>query len=106
MSNWITDRRPTKADADSYGLVWITDNGKVVPCAYVGIVEGTAWMPIERPEPYVKSIRYIVKEFPELRQCDICHVIDGGLRVDTVATKIPTREAAERIAAIYEEVMP
>lgn len=99
MSEWITDRRPTAEDTDSSGSVWTTYNGEVVPWSYDGIAEGTPWMPIEKPEPYAKTKRW-----------KVCNFITGFSVSDTVArlyvaNNIPTREAAERIAAIYEEVM-
>ena len=54
MSNWITDRPPTYEDAGPVGIVWTTYNGKSVPWSYDGVAEGTPWMPITPPEPYVK----------------------------------------------------
>lgn len=103
MSEWITDRRPTKADADGYGLVWITEHGRVVPATYNGIAEGTAWMPIERPDPYVKPKQYGVRETYSGSGKFAVYDTKDGL---TCSIYLPTREAAERIAAIYEEVMP
>lgn len=99
MSEWITDRPPTEEDAGPGGIVWTTYNGKVVPWSYDGVEKGTPWMPIVAPEPYVKRKRYWV----ELQGLSSYGVMDvSGI----VAGCIPTREAAERIAAIYEEVMP
>ena len=104
MNNkWITDRLPTEADADSYGYVWVTFGSGVVRIQdWRGVPEGMPWMPTSRPQPYVKPKRYCVSEkgpnYYTVWQDDY----EGGV----IATRIPTREAAERIAAIYEEVMP
>lgn len=105
-ANWITDRRPTEEDADEYGLVWITEHGTVTPAPYIMLNEFTPWMPIKRPAPYVKPKRYLVEmhgeEWGVKRYSEI-----GQYELEAFhAMNIPTREAAERIAAIYEEVMP
>ena len=96
MSNeWITDRRPIEHDEpyvyDSFGHV----------CHWIKIANGEPWKPIPKCEPYVKPKRYIVKSFDDTGEYDVFHV--NGARV---AMGLPTREAAERIAAIFEEVMP
>lgn len=101
MSEWITDRRPTAEDTDSSGSVWTTYNGEVVPWSYDGIAEGTPWMPIEKPEPYVKQKRWGVLYSSAEGHC-VFDTIHGG----KFAYGLPTREAAEEIAAIYERVMP
>lgn len=94
MSEWITDRMPTKAD----GLMVYGPHGKL--SYFTSIATGEAWKPIPKCDPYVKPKRY-----------KVCSFITGFSVFDTVArlyvaNNIPTREAAERIAAIYEEVMP
>ena len=108
MSNWITDRRPTFEDAGSIGRVWTTYNGKVVPWSYDVVNEGTPWMPITPPEPYVNTKRYKVKSaediglaYPAKYLC-----VYDTLMGCKVSSWLYTREAAERIAAIYEEVIP
>jgi hypothetical protein len=102
MSDWITDRRPTAEDAHDLGYVWVTtEHGNVLRQLWNQIGD-RPWMPTARPEPYVKPKRCIV----------LLHNDGSGLyRVSmkgfgVPAYGIPTREAAERIAAIYEEVMP
>ena len=108
MNNeWITDRSPDAADADTHGCVWATYDGKVDQWNYDGIFEGTPWMPITPPEPYVKPKRF------EVEEDDNVYTVTEKLRQVTWAT-VPVRddnyqrakEAAKRIAAIYEEVMP
>lgn len=62
MSEWITDRKPTQADADAYGYVWVTINVGIVTIEdWYGITEGTPWMPTSRPAPYVKPKRYVAE---------------------------------------------
>jgi len=100
MSKWITDRRPTEEDADSIGSVWATYNGKVFLWDYQGVGEEMAWMPITPPEPYVKPKRWT---FFGAGQMWTIFDEKLGRCGDPI---LPTREAAERIAAIYEEVMP
>lgn len=100
MNEWITDRSPKAEDADSSQRVWVTYNGKVVKWHYDGVFEGTPWMPITQPKPYVKPKRWRVSEFG-----DEFTAYDSVQR-EHVTPFLPTREAAERIAAIYEEVMP
>ena len=100
MSEWITDRRPTEDDADYEKCVWTMCAGAAVLWGYGEIRDGQPWMPTNRPKPYVKPKRY-----------KVCSFITGFSVSDTVArlyvaNNIPTREAAERIAAIYQEVMP
>ena len=100
MSDWITDRRPTEADADYEKCVWTMCDGKAVLWGYAQIREGQPWMPTNRPEPYVKPKRWRVSEFG-----DEFTAYDSVQR-EHVTPFLPTREAAERIAAIYEEAMP
>lgn len=106
MSEWITDRRPTEEDAKlGYRhYVWVTgEDGIVLQMAYE-IVGDRPWMPITPPEPYVKPKRFRVEQT----------ALDGSESFDVYDEEndircsflLPTREAAERIAAIYEEVMP
>ena len=106
MSNWITDRRPTEEDADSIGCVWATYNGEVFRWDYQGVGEGMAWMPITPPEPYVKPKRYTVDALRDTISGTTWYEVWDNLQETSVAVQITSREAAESIAAIYEEVMP
>ena len=108
MSDWITDRKPTECDANT-GFVWITTEYGAVLREPWKTVRDRPWMPITPPEPYVNPKRYVIR----------CYA-DFGWRLpgpagywcvyDTVSnvsvSDFMPREAAERIAAIYEEVMP
>lgn len=102
MSNddWITDRLPTKVDVSIYGWVWIADRCFVGLSNYQSVREGTPWKPLQFPQPYVKPKRYTVDlGFNGWYVCD-------EIGKQCVATHLRTHEAAERIAAIFEEVSP
>lgn len=98
-NEWITNRIPLRSDAtDRKGLVWICIDGKTPHEEYYDeVFLGQAWMPITTPE---KPKRWTVDELSD----GWCVYDEIGLVA--VATYLPTREAAERIAAIYEEFMP
>lgn len=95
---WITDRLPTEEDGDS---VWTSYNGKVMRWSFDGVAVGTPWMPIVAPEPYVKPKK--PKRFDVIGVLDVYMIYDNEL-LTYVSMMIPTREAAERIASIYEEM--
>ena len=96
MSDWITDRRPMHEDD---GAMVYGPDGNI--CHWTWIKNGDAWKPIPKCEPYVKPKRWRVSsaEFGD-------YVIYDAKFCVYMAPPLPTREAAERIAAIYEEVMP
>ena len=105
MSEWITDREAVETDGDYMGAVWVTNRqGEVYRVSYAHATIGAhvAWQPIVPPEPYVKPKRWDVRE---LDGYDTWYVIERESG-DVRSYAVPTREAAERIAAIYEEVMP
>lgn len=54
MSAWITDRLPTKSDADCVDEVTVTISGKVRTMNIRNVTEGLPWMRTPHPEPYVK----------------------------------------------------
>jgi hypothetical protein len=58
MSEWITDRLPTEADADEDHRVWWTStDGEVMRSYYGDIQIGEIWAPRPKPvppKPYVK----------------------------------------------------
>ena len=107
---WITDRRPIEHDEsyvyDSFGHV----------CHRIKIANGQPWKPIPKCEPYVKpkqwkaawdnnrriwTLRNTAYNYAEVQTCDI-----GIVCLEYLSEQDKHREAAERIAAIYEEVMP
>ena len=106
MSEWITHRPPTEDDADYEKCVWTMCDGKAVLWGYAQIREGQPWMPTNRPEPYVKLKRYTVKALRDTILETTWYEVWDNLKERNVAIQITSREAAERIAAIYEEVMP
>lgn len=93
MSEWITDRMPTFKD----GIYVYDQYGQIAICSRIS--SGQPWKPIPKCEAYVKPKRY-----------EVLASNSGWAVFDTTtdyycADCISTREAAERIAAIYEEVM-
>lgn len=101
MSNWITDRRPTEADSTAPHYCVYDERGCIVHCLL--IADGEPWKPVPKCEPYVKPKRWGVREFGKSGQWYIVEVTSPE---HAWGFTIPTREAAGRIAAIYEEVMP
>lgn len=114
MNNeWITDRMPTEKDAYR-DLLWVTICGELLITDYINVSENQPWMPIVLPEPYVKPKRVFVV-WSELFNCWALRELPKGgeipladpiLNVGLIKKNEQHREAAERIAAIYEEVMP
>ena len=115
-NEWITDRLPTEQDADTRGDVYITNKYRRVSEKRWYEVTDQPWMPTNLPEPYLKPKRYeIAKKGPNnYAVIDAINQFARSIAIDweddiegsIVATQIPTLEAAERIAAIYEEVLP
>lgn len=107
MSKWIVDRKPEHGEGWD-GYVWKFEYDKLRRIVRWNNVEyGEPWMPIEPPEPYVKPKRWEVI-WDGYNNC--WKVRDwtfefGGMLCNCLRTQ-EHREAAERIAAIYEEVMP
>ena len=105
-TEWITDRLPTPQDGDYYGQVW--DSTGSLSFTHE-IAEGEPWVPSNCPGPYVKPKRFEVRRSHVgvqdwgvyTRTHNTTHMLTG-----VRAIGIPTLEAAERIAAIYEEVVP
>ncbi|CAB4141876.1 hypothetical protein UFOVP422_37 [uncultured Caudovirales phage] len=97
-NKWVTDRMP---NLFKEGLYVFNRDGFVVRIE--DIREGEPWRPIERPEPYKHNRMY---------KAASCGASWGVYRITKVANhtiqavhahSINTLEAAERIAAIYEE---
>lgn len=104
MSEWITDRRPTEDDADVHGNVY---NELGLYTHWTDIATGRPWVPITPPEPYVKPKRLRVRY-----KAVEGHWVIEGLTLLAMPLYLlyrdddAHREAAERIAAIYDEVLP
>lgn len=105
MSKWITDRLPEMHEQTSEGEVWVFDEYKeYVIRNYQDIILGTPWCEIEPPEAYVapkSDPKYFVMK--DMFYKGLWAVYDGG---KYVTGRMPTQEAAERFAALYNEVMP
>jgi hypothetical protein len=104
MSNWITDRLPTEADADDVFCVWHDCKGKVYRLIYTAVKKGEPWHPIAWPEPYPRPVRWTVEWHTrdlgwKLWDWDFPLYILQGLTEDDSA-------AAQRICDVYNEVMP
>jgi hypothetical protein len=55
MSEWITDRPPSREDAPWCDLVWTWSRNMLVMTYYYNVLPGQAWMVLETPEPYVNK---------------------------------------------------
>ncbi len=95
MSKWITDRIPTAEHTYVFNA-----QGRITLYHHINKI-GQPWMPITPPEPYGKTKRWRVVDSQKIGFA----VYDGTKVMKVVAINLPTREAAERIAVIYEEVM-
>ena len=103
-TEWITHRMPTKDDAvDEYILIW--SGGGIRVRQYQEVWDGTPWQPIHRPAPYVKPKRWTVEWGGN--NADFFTLYDSG----EFSYYLPMlfrehAEAAQRIADIYNEVIP
>ena len=107
MSDGITDRRPTHEDD---GPMVYGPDGNI--CHLAWIKDGDAWKPIPKCEPYVKPKRFYAWWDDERGWWMIEREVqwfegqwfEWLMRLDKQNDEY--REAAERIAAIYDEVIP
>ena len=100
MSKWITDRRPTSDD----GVMVYGPDGGIWRWQFIHI--GEPWKPIPNCEPYVKPNSWIA-EWSDAATCWTLWTRRGKIvMLKHLTHRDAHREAAERIAAIYEEVMP
>lgn len=101
MSEWITDRKPTLDDClEKYAVVYGAHGGLVW---YATIEDGVPWKPVPECEPYVKPKRYKVVQLDNAEWA-ILRIADDKYVAHSIIWN--AREAAERIAAIYEEMVP
>jgi hypothetical protein len=101
MSEWITDRLPDPDDAfDDW--VFVSEHGNIQMYLAVSVKLGMPWLPIVPPATYVKPKRWAVKFYEEYA---IWCLLDDNVVV-LVLDKNLTTEAAQRIADVYNEVMP
>jgi hypothetical protein len=103
MSEWITDRLPTKEDGVS-GNVICCRWGHINLLQWYKIEAGEPWQPIPRPAPYVKPKRWTVKYDIAVERWMLLR--DGGRRWVLPFLSVLGGEAAQRIADVYNEVEP
>jgi hypothetical protein len=101
MSEWITDRLPDANDAFK-DWVFVSEHGIVQMFLASFVPLGMPWHPIVPPDPYVKPKRWAVKWYEEYA---IWCLLDEDVVV-LVLDKNLTTAAAQRIADVYNEVMP
>jgi hypothetical protein len=83
MSEWITDRLPTKEDSFANQVIIAWDDGSMCMTDYKHVEEGMPWTPIPKPEPYVKPEPQRWK--PESEQL-YHYVTDSGFEHRLIAT--------------------
>jgi hypothetical protein len=107
-NGWITDRLPTEEDGSKdpnfYGYIWCYFNGKVRSINWRHHDDGLPWQPLKVPEPYVKSKRWKVG-WSQKGTTTSWTLYSYDQSVHTLLGDLST-EAAERIADIYNEVLP
>ncbi len=107
MSEWITDRLPTRNDVNSiYDLVWVAlDDGEVNTRHWYQVQKGQPWQPFQVPAPYVKPKRWKAQWNAVASAWNIvsCH---DALIVATLRLDVDAQSTAQRICDIYNEVMP
>jgi hypothetical protein len=106
MSDWIKDRLPTAEDAHSDGDVWITTvDGLVIRLHWGYVKEGTAWAHIYKPEPFTG---WTVKwKKSSLGNESYWTLYYNDTYKDTIhCLDYSQGEAAQRIADVYNEVLP
>jgi hypothetical protein len=102
-TEWITDRLPTKQDADEFGDVWVTlGNGFVCEWNWRSIKPQMPWRPTNKPAPYVKPKRWAVKWCNKTKLYEIRF---NGLYLCDVPELI-CDDIAQRIEDLFNEVMP
>ncbi len=106
MSEWITDRLPTKKDGqDDYGWLWVTIDGEIVHRQWSDIKEGQPWkFSWDKPAPYVKPKRWTVDFSVYDNTWIMRDNVEGWVRLLYIDRC--HGDAAQRIADIYNEVKP
>jgi hypothetical protein len=103
MSEWITDRLPTKEDADKFGDVWVTHaNGFVCEWNWRSIKPQMPWQTTNKPAPYVEPNRWRV-EWNAIGAYWV--IVNENERVPQYCLQRQDKDAAQRICDIYNEVM-
>jgi hypothetical protein len=105
MSDWITDRLPTREDAHVDLSVWVCIEGGVLLWSYDGISLGTPWQPIGQPAPYVKPKRWTV-EWNDCTWVLIDHRLERFYFVGLAELGPNAGDAAQRIEDLFNEELP
>lgn len=109
MSKWITDKTPSQLFPGSSFMVWVTRASGRHLIEAAKVREGEPWCHPPVPEPYVKQKRFRV-EYNEKIGYYVLITTDipdyYGISLPYLSDKHAHKEVAERIAAIYEELMP
>jgi hypothetical protein len=104
MSEWITNRLPTKQEAVS-GNVICCRWGHINLLQWYKIEAGEPWMPITKPDMYVKPKRWTVECISGMWV--LCDGKTGNSQYIGICELEPTDTAkAQRICETYNEVMP
>lgn len=90
MGAWITDRRPTRDDADARGKVWVIDDesGDVIAGNWDGscVNAGLPWQPIVRPNPLSDAWRTGTPEYGDGDEHDKVWVLTQRMKVLLAST--------------------
>ena len=102
-NGWITDRLPTLNDTHgTCDCVWVTwSRGNCGPRSWMNVEKDQPWQPLTKPEPYDKSKRWSVDWNHYGNSYEIT---DGEWRIQLEV--VQSKDAAQRICDIYNEVMP
>ncbi len=102
-SEWITDRLPTKQEAVS-GNVICCRWGHINLLQWYKIEAGEPWMPIPKPENYANPKGWTI-EWNSIYNHFVLRRLDGDVW-GLPFLRLEHFNAAQRIADIYNEVMP
>jgi hypothetical protein len=103
MSEWITDRLPTKEDADDFFYVYITHpNGDVCEWNWRSVEPQMPWQPTNKPAPYVKPKRWTVEWDGSTKHYEI----RLNHRYVCILPELICDDIAQRIEDLFNEVMP
>ncbi len=113
MSEWITDRLPTRNDVNPiYDLVWVAwEDGEVTTRHWYQVQKNQPWQPFQVPAPYVKPKRWTV-EWGDKQggATNGWNLLDSTVRCSIYAVLYglakDQADAAQRIADAFNEVMP
>jgi hypothetical protein len=104
MSNWTTDRLPTAGDADKFGDVWVTlENGFVCEWNWRSVKPQMPWQTTNKPAPYVKPKRWTVEWNNVVA---LWSLRLNGEHYGYLPYAGLSKETAQRICDIYNEVLP